>query len=106
MSDTLANFISKIRVDLDERTATYYTDADLTNWINEGARELARRAEVGQAKSTSVTVTTASSTQPPPPRHRSTRCNSAPTTRWTKSGGGPNPRPATIRRPSCSGGSP
>lgn len=60
MSDTLANFISKIRVDLDERTASYYTDADLTNWINEGARELARRAEVGQAKSTSVTVTAGS----------------------------------------------
>lgn len=57
MSDTLANFISKIRVDLDERTAAFYTDADLTNWINEGAREVARRAEVGQAKSTSVTIT-------------------------------------------------
>lgn len=62
MSDTLANFISRIRVSIDERTAQYYLDTDLTNWINEGARELARRAEVGQAKSTSIAVVSGTAT--------------------------------------------
>lgn len=49
MSDTLLSMRTKVRRRLDESTARFWTDADLNEWINEGAREVARRAETLQA---------------------------------------------------------
>lgn len=45
MSDTLVNMRTAVRARLDEATAKFWTDADLTRWINEAAREIARRTE-------------------------------------------------------------
>lgn len=45
MPVTLAEYIRRSRSVLDEPTARFWTDAELTDWINDGARDLARRAE-------------------------------------------------------------
>jgi hypothetical protein len=48
MSDTLVGMRTKVRRRLDEVTARFWNDTDLNDWINEAAREVARRAEVLQ----------------------------------------------------------
>jgi hypothetical protein len=48
MSDTLGALKLKVRRRLDETNVRFWKDEDLTDWINEGAREVARRAEVLQ----------------------------------------------------------
>jgi Family of unknown function (DUF6682) len=45
MSDTLVNLRTRVRSRIDETTATYWQDSELTAWINEAAREVARRSE-------------------------------------------------------------
>jgi len=60
MSDTLTNFRARIRRRLDETTARFWLDADLDAWINEGARDIARRSEVLQA---TTTINSTSGTQ-------------------------------------------
>ena len=52
VSDTLVALRTKVRRRLDENTARFWADEDLNDWINEGAREVARRAEVLQHTST------------------------------------------------------
>lgn len=60
MSDTLTNFLTRVRSRLDEDTARFWTDAELTTWINEGANDIARRGEILQA---TTTINTVSGTQ-------------------------------------------
>lgn len=56
MSDTLTNFLTRVRSRLDESTARFWTDDELTAWINEGANDIARRGEILQATTTINTV--------------------------------------------------
>lgn len=56
MADTLVTLRTRCRQRLDETTARFWADADLNVWINEGARDIARRAEVLMATSTINTV--------------------------------------------------
>ena len=52
MSDTLVAVRTKVRRRLDEVSARFWADADLTDWINEASREVARRAETLQTTQT------------------------------------------------------
>lgn len=45
MARTLAQLRSDVRSRLDESTATFWSDAELTRWVNEGQNDIARRAE-------------------------------------------------------------
>ncbi len=49
---TLLEIRTKVRRRLDEAAARFWEDDDLDDWINEGTRDLARRAEVLQTTST------------------------------------------------------
>jgi hypothetical protein len=60
MSDTLSTYLTNLRSRLDESTARYWTDAELTVWINNGANDVARRAEVLMA---TTTLNTTANTQ-------------------------------------------
>ncbi len=42
---TLTTAIAAVRSRLDEATAVYWSDDEITTWINEGCRDLARRTE-------------------------------------------------------------
>lgn len=53
---TLTIMLDRVRSRLDESTTRFWTDAELTTWINEGARDIARRAEVLEATTTINTV--------------------------------------------------
>lgn len=53
---TLTLALADVRAHLDESTARQWSDAELTRWINEAARDVSRRAEVLQATSTIVGV--------------------------------------------------
>lgn len=53
---TLLELRTKARRRLDELTARFWADADLDDWINEGARDLARRAEVLQTTDTITAI--------------------------------------------------
>lgn len=48
MPKTLGTLLTQVRDRLDEATARQWTDAQLRAWINEGARDLARKCEVLQ----------------------------------------------------------
>jgi hypothetical protein len=56
MSDTLTNVRANLRARLDETTARFWADTELTTWINEGARDVARRGEILESTSTINTV--------------------------------------------------
>ena len=45
MTITLGTLLTDVRSRLDEPVAALWADSDLTNWINEGLRDLARRTE-------------------------------------------------------------
>lgn len=45
MPQQLADYLTRIRSVIDEPTARFWTNAELTNWVNDGARDMARRAE-------------------------------------------------------------
>lgn len=45
MALTLADALTHLRSRLDEATASFWSDTELTRWINEGAQDLARRTE-------------------------------------------------------------
>lgn len=49
---TLTTLQTNVRRRLDESTAAFWADADLTQWINEAARDIARRSETLQASTT------------------------------------------------------
>lgn len=45
MAQQLSDYISRARSVLDEPSARFWTNAELTNWINDAARDLARKSE-------------------------------------------------------------
>jgi len=45
MALTLTDALTHLRSRLDEATASFWSDIELTRWINEGAKDLARRTE-------------------------------------------------------------
>jgi hypothetical protein len=45
MTITQADAISAIRARLDEPSAIYWTDTDIRRWINDTAKDMARRTE-------------------------------------------------------------
>ncbi len=53
---TLTLALADVRAHLDESTARQWSDAELTRWLNEAARDVSRRAEVLQATSTTAVV--------------------------------------------------
>lgn len=62
---TQAAVLNDVRSRLDEAVPRFWDDAELLTWINEAARDIARRAEVLQATSTiSVTAGDAQYTMP------------------------------------------
>lgn len=79
MSTTLTTALSRVRDHLNEATAREWSDAQLTQFINEGVRDVARRAEVLQTKAdVSVTAGTQEYTIPTDAL-RVTRCEYTPT---------------------------
>jgi hypothetical protein len=46
MPITLAGARTNVRSNLEESSASFWTDAELTAWINDGCRDIARRAQV------------------------------------------------------------
>jgi hypothetical protein len=53
---TLLELRTRVRVRLDEATATAWSDSEINGWINEGARDVARRSETLQV-SANIAVT-------------------------------------------------
>jgi hypothetical protein len=47
---TLSELRTQVRDRIDEATAKFWTDTQINSWINEGARDLARRGEVLQTR--------------------------------------------------------
>jgi hypothetical protein len=45
VTDTLATYRTNLRARLDEASAHFFTDANLNQWLNEGARQISRRTE-------------------------------------------------------------
>jgi hypothetical protein len=45
MPTTLSTALEDVRSRVNETSANFYTDSDLTNWINEGCKDIARRAQ-------------------------------------------------------------
>ncbi|GIV04099.1 MAG: hypothetical protein KatS3mg015_2929 [Fimbriimonadales bacterium] len=56
MPRTQATYLTSIRERLDESTARFWTDVELRRWINEAARDIARRSETIQEVDT-VSIT-------------------------------------------------
>lgn len=52
----LSDVIRRVRSILDEATANFYTDTQITDWINDGARDLARKSEDLLTFSTAIAV--------------------------------------------------
>ena len=46
---TQSTYLTNIRAKLDEVTSGQWTDAEIRSWINEGAKDIARRTETLQA---------------------------------------------------------
>lgn len=51
---TLTSALADLRARLDEASPRFWSDAELTVWLNEGCRAIARRAEVIQSFNTTV----------------------------------------------------
>src|SRR6516164_1672989 len=49
MPATLGTVIKEVRTMLDEKTPRFWDNDDLATWINEGARDIARRTETLEA---------------------------------------------------------
>lgn len=60
MTLTLTDALAKVRSLLDETSAAFWSDTELTRWINEGQNDVARRAECNR---TSDTVAVTAGTQ-------------------------------------------
>ena len=56
MPVTLLTVRTNVRARLDEAAATFWTDAQLNTWINEGARDVGRRVEIFEKKGTIAVV--------------------------------------------------
>src|SRR5215510_9577488 len=57
MPVALSEYIRRSRSVLDEPSSRFWTDAELTDWINDGARDLARRAEDLLTYDQTITIT-------------------------------------------------
>src|SRR5215471_21580336 len=57
MPVALGEYIRRARSVIDEPESRFWTDTELTDWINDGARDLARKAEDLVVFDTSITVT-------------------------------------------------
>jgi hypothetical protein len=66
MPVTLAEYIRRSRSVLDEPASRFWTDAELTDWVNDGARDLARKAEDLLSYDTTIIVTPNVATYPLP----------------------------------------
>lgn len=53
---TLTTALADLRSRLEESSARYWTDSELTTWLNEGQRVIARRAETIQSFNTSISA--------------------------------------------------
>lgn len=53
---TLTTLLSRVRSNINETTARFFTDAELTTWLNNGCKDIARRAEVIQHFDTTVSA--------------------------------------------------
>lgn len=62
MTTTLGTIRAQIRSDLDEATARYWTDAELNTWINEAAKDIAKRSETLLTKHTATSVVAGTNT--------------------------------------------
>ena len=56
MPATLTNLLADTRNRLDEQTANFWQDSELTTWINEALRDIARRTETILSFNTTVNV--------------------------------------------------
>lgn len=56
MSKTQAQLLTAARERLNEPTQTHYLDTELRRWINDGAKDLCRRTEILQTRSTITAV--------------------------------------------------
>lgn len=54
MPSTLSTLLTSTRANLDEATARFWTDAQLTTWINDACRDIARRTETIQSAVTTT----------------------------------------------------
>lgn len=79
MPITLATAISDVRDYLDEPNAAFWTDQQLTNWINQGAVELGRRVEWKRAIGTIPVVVGTQTYTAPTDVYRIHRVDFAPT---------------------------
>lgn len=66
MPTTLADVIRRSRSIIDESLAIFWTDTELTDWINDGLRDMARRAEDLLDYNTSIAAVAGSATYPLP----------------------------------------
>lgn len=58
MAYTLAQLITEVRAVLNESTAAFYTDAQITQWLQQGARDIAMKTRCVEADSTIAVVAT------------------------------------------------
>ena len=65
MARTLALLRGDVRSRLNEATAAFWSDAELTRWINEGASDVARRTESLRTRSTRRLATRRTRTRRP-----------------------------------------
>lgn len=63
---TLQNVLDEVRSIINESSTRFYTDTELTRWINNGGRDIARRAEVVQSYRTTISIVAGTSKYPAP----------------------------------------
>lgn len=56
MTATLADVTSRVREIFDEPTASFLSDTNIMNWVNDGCRDLARRGELLLTYDTSLVI--------------------------------------------------
>ena len=56
MSVTLTTLISRVRSNVNESTSRFWSDAEITTWLNDGCKDIARRTETIQHFDTTVTA--------------------------------------------------
>lgn len=66
MPVTLSEYIRRSRSVLDEPISRFWSNAELTDWINDGARDLARKAEDLLTYDTSINITASVAVYPLP----------------------------------------
>lgn len=59
---TLTSLITQVRSNVDEAAARYWSDAEITQWLNDGVKDIGRRTEAIQSFSTSISVVAGTAT--------------------------------------------